>query len=237
MKLRQANDRRAFPFRYKGVRRHQVLLDGASSTSPATHQSRGWNWIEIQHRKIICLSIIILSMFRKEHDNTSKAAVIPGYSRERHTQGSKKGALSAHLRWQLWAFLGHTEPQEQSSDRDKALTGATGHTDTLLRWQSDLANPSLSERSWTMQIIRVLLPQTPEQHWDMLAVLSHRVSSHTSTKSRKTEQTWEKCSPQMGIQLIKYWAGVHGKITTENTTQTLWIQLGDLLGCINSNTS
>lgn len=81
------------------------------------------------------------------------------------------------------------------------------------------------------------LPQTPEQPWHTLAVPSPRVSSHTSTKSRETEQTWEKCSTQMGIQLIKYWARVHGRSTRENSTQTLWIQLGNLLGCISSNTS
>lgn len=45
---------------------------------------------ETQHRRIICLSIIILSMFRKEHDNTSKPAVIPGYSRERDLPGTHK---------------------------------------------------------------------------------------------------------------------------------------------------
>lgn len=65
------------------------------------------------------------------------------------------------------------------------------------------------------------LPQTPEQHWDMLAVASPRVSSNTSTKSRETEWTWEKCSTQMGIQLIKYWAGVHRRYNREQYTNPL----------------
>lgn len=58
---------------------------GATSTSP--HQQRVRPEIEtrteIQHGQIICLYIIILSMFMKEHDNTSKPDIIPGYSRER----------------------------------------------------------------------------------------------------------------------------------------------------------
>lgn len=81
----------AFPFTYRGVRRHQVLLHGASCTSLETHQSRAWNQ-DRNHRKIICLPVIILPMYRKEHDNTSKPSyswLFQGKRPSRHTQGTK----------------------------------------------------------------------------------------------------------------------------------------------------
>lgn len=116
-----------------------------------------------------------MSMFMKEHDNTSKPDVIPGNSRERDLPSThmapRKETWVPNLRWQFWVFLEHTEHQEQSSDRDKALTGATGNTDIFLRWQSDLANPSLPEgsqniagSSWVwwhpIQTIRAAAPDT-----------------------------------------------------------------------------
>lgn len=123
---------------------------------------------EIQHRKIICLSIFILSVFRKEHDNTSKPAVIPGYSSEGDFQAhtsTKKGApeqtKAAPLRWQLWAFLGHTGAelwQGQSSDSSyrtqryfPKVTNWTGQS--FFPWR--ILN--LTGSRHTIQIIRVLL--------------------------------------------------------------------------------
>lgn len=180
----------AFPFRHKGGRK----LSPAGWGLPHLTSARPELETETQHRNSICLSIIILSVFRKDHDNTSKPAVIPGYSREGDIPGTdmapRKQSWVPSLRWQLWALVGHTEHQEQGSGRSSSQHR---HCPELTKGCAHPLSPcrTLKLAGHSTQTSRALLRALRAQPWHLLAL-------PTAAQNHRALSKLGTCSTQMG---------------------------------------
>lgn len=236
VKLRQANDN-CISFQTQRWQKTSALLDGASPTSPAPDQSLKQKPSTETASAFPLSSCLCLGRIMTTALEQLWFLVIPGketfQAQTRHQESRAERPASdgsSELSWdthrtsgtELWQEL---QPTQTLCWGDKGTWPPPASLqDPEPRWTQH------PKHQGTAQSTPCPSPRTAlAQPWHLLA-LPTAAQTHTAlSKPGQMQHT-------KGIQLIKCWAGAH-RSTMENSTQILWIQLGDLIGCISSNTS